>query len=222
MRFQTTMSALVLSLSLLALGCDDEPDTSGGGTGGSGTGGMGGATGGPRGADDPPTLGDQIDRMGRPAINIALNNTFNPDQATKATAKNAYNEAPPSEWIGFADAFAESMAIWDSLDGICGNQILAGEDGQRYLLLSTVLTDDQLYVNSSRSECGFYLGVEAEAIAVVEEGVGACGGRTPEDDVIETTLSLLISGELEGIDDGVEGNDLEFSNSFPFLPPPHE
>src|SRR5690242_1665230 len=38
-----------------------------------------------------PTLGPQIDRMGRPAVNTALNHGFDPTAAAGA-AKKAYNE----------------------------------------------------------------------------------------------------------------------------------
>src|SRR5438045_6193332 len=69
-----------------------------GSAGASGTTG-GKADAGPDGATDgggppaPPALGAQIDRMGRPAINTALNNTFNADAASKGKAKDAYNAA---------------------------------------------------------------------------------------------------------------------------------
>jgi hypothetical protein len=72
----------------------------------------------------PPTLGPQIDRMGRPAINTALNNTFNPDGSAAGSAKDAYNQDGSvgtwqQTWI---PKFAPNLAIIDSVDtGVCGN-----------------------------------------------------------------------------------------------------
>jgi hypothetical protein len=88
----------------------------------------------------PPTLGAQIDRFGRPAINTALNHAFDPNAATAGSAKNAYNEdmGGPASWgsnVTYLGAFSTSLAILDSIDqglapasgsagSACGNQIL--------------------------------------------------------------------------------------------------
>src|SRR5712672_2619843 len=83
-----------------------------------------------------PTLGAEIDRMGRPAINTALNNSFNPDDTTKGSGKDAYNaEGNQANWATLmldgklvTKEFAGNLAIIDALDGVCGNQLLAGGD----------------------------------------------------------------------------------------------
>jgi hypothetical protein len=202
------------------------------GAAGTGTGGKtGGKTdAGPDGATDgggpppPPALGAQIDRMGRPAINTALNNTFNADATSKGKAKDAYNDALPAKWATFQDEFEKNLAILDGLDGTCGNQLLAGaqtDAGGRYATLASVLTDDQLYVNSAASECGVYLGVEAEAVKAVAAGGGKCGGRTPKDDVIDRSYSVLAAGILTGVDDGITSDDGVQTDTFPFLGEPN-
>jgi hypothetical protein len=69
-----------------------------------------------------PTLGAQIDRMGRAAVNTALIRGFDP--AGDAT-KQAYNEMPTkTEWFAPANVgeIMKNLAFIDVLDsGICGN-----------------------------------------------------------------------------------------------------
>jgi hypothetical protein len=170
----------------------------------------------------PPALGKQIDRMGRPAINTALNNTFETNATTKGAAKDAYNDALPPAWPTFKAEFQKNLAILDSLDGSCGNQLLAGATAtaDRYATLAGVLTDDQLYVNSAVGACGVYLGVEAEAVSAVGAGAGKCGGRTPKDDVIERSYSVLAAGILSGVDDTITADDGSQTTTFPFLGAP--
>jgi len=176
----------------------------------------------PQGKNNPPVLGFQIDRTGRPAINTALNQTFSADEDFKGAEKDAYNAAGEEEWASFAPSFAGSLAILDSLDTVCGNQLLADDSNEmgRYNTLATILADDRLYVHSDRGECGTYLGLEAEIVGAVEAGMGGCGGRTLDDDVIERSYSLLAAGILAGIDDGVTGDDVEHLDGFPFVGEP--
>src|SRR5688572_15638834 len=69
-----------------------------------------------------PTLGAQIDRMGRPAVNTALNHGFD-KTAAEQPAKVAYNqETMKANWAGFIPEFMINLGIIDALDtGICGN-----------------------------------------------------------------------------------------------------
>src|SRR5678810_1144054 len=106
-----------------------------------------------------PVLGFPIDRMGRPAINTALNNAFNPNDAQKGIAKDNYNaESFQPNWPLLTiegklvtKEFAGNLAIIDALDGICGNQLLAAGDPSgdaglaEYAALPAVLADDELY-----------------------------------------------------------------------------
>ena len=85
---------------------------------------------GSNGPPAPPTLGPQIDRMGRPAINTALNHGFDgsggvPSGSANA-AKDAYNaDSAVGTWgQTWAPVFAPNLAILDALDtGVCGNGI---------------------------------------------------------------------------------------------------
>lgn len=216
-RLTTILLALGVATAFAACDDDDNNNLDAGADVDTGTNGT------PRGADNPPTPGVQIDRMGRAAINTALNNTFNADSDAKDSAKDAYNaDDAPGDWSDYQDDFAGSLAILDSLDTVCGNQLLAGDEAEagRYSGLAGVLTDDQLYVNTDSGECGTYLGLEAEVVGVLPAGAGGCGGRTPSDDVIERSYSVLAAGALEGVDDTITADDGAQSDEFPFLGPP--
>lgn len=236
---------LPLALALVA-GCGDDDDDTGdgneagsggspqagsggragsagrGGSSGSGTSGDAGAPSGgmPRGKANPPELGAQIDRMGRPAIGTALNETFTADTAVKNAQKDAYNAAAdPADWADYTGAFETSLGILDALDAECGNQLLAGTGARPYDALAGVLVDDQLYVNTEKGTCTAYLGVEAEALGLVPDG--SCGGRTPSYDVIERSYSVLAAGVLAGVDDTIAEDDaVHDEDTFPFLAEP--
>ena len=176
----------------------------------------------PRGPEGEPSLGVQIDRAGRPAISSALVGTFNGDSEAQGATKDAYNAAG-GDWSTFAVEIAGNLAILDSLDAVCGNQLLADDDNEdgRYAALAGILADDQLYVHSERGVCGTYLGLEAEIVGAVAAGDGGCGGRMLDDDVIDRSYSVLAAGILTGVDDLVTANDVENLADFPYLAAPH-
>ena len=78
-----------------------------------------------------PTLGAQIDRMGRPAVNTVLNRGFDAPQVGAAD-KDMYNEnSDPATWASYIPEFMTNLAMIDVLDsGVCGNGICElGETG---------------------------------------------------------------------------------------------
>lgn len=217
-----------------------------------------------------PTLGAQIDRMGRPAINTALNHGFD-STAAAGPAKDAYNQASdPTTWLAFVPQFMRNLAIIDALDsGVCGNGLCenigtyvetnatcavdcpnanqTGTVGQNgctnqvlynggqsqtpmatsYQTLGGVLADDQLYLDTSKAQCAFYLAVEFGV--VTGGGNSTCGGRAPYYDVIDFTFSLGAMG-LKGFSaDGMftpqvkdnVGPHADLLASFPYLGDPH-
>ena len=163
----------------------------------SGTTATSGGTGGAMNTPTPPKLGMQIDRFGRPAINTALNHTFDVEPA-KGMAKDAYNQASdPTKWAALSGAeFAKNLAILDGLDATCGNQILATPVAMgapipptRYGLLAGALANDRLFVDTSAAACTTYLAVEANATALMPNM--DCGGRKLDYDVIDASYSDL-------------------------------
>ncbi|CAN5922952.1 hypothetical protein BH11MYX3_BH11MYX3_17600 [soil metagenome] len=215
----------------------------------------------------PPTLGVQVDRMGRPAVNTALNAVLDNDPP-KTAKKDAYNAATDrTTWVAATvnpagvDAvpysanpksvraeFARSLAVFDALDqGLlpgahtatpagttgpgegCFNGALHNVPANSgYLTLATVLADDQLYVDTSKLTCNFYLSLEVEVATSGGIVHSQCGGRTPTHDVIDTSYSLLAAG-LQGFDtalaprfgDGVAAHTDVNNDTFPFLGTPH-
>lgn len=168
----------------------------------------------------------QVDRMGRAGVNTAVTDPFfrtskASEQARHdANARDYNGNDSASSWTNeYLAPFKASLAILDSLDTTCGNQLVADGADDRYALLSTVLTDDRLYVNTASGDCNQYLAVEGNAVGITNND---CGGRTPLYDTIDTTYSVLAIGALSGVDDGISG-DLQASHSnsvFPFLAAP--
>src|SRR5262249_26292483 len=109
--------------------------------------------------------GVQIERMGRAGVNTAVTNPFfresvESEKAAHETIVDAYKaESDPSKWPAFAAEMAGNLAILDSLDRNCGNQLLAGSSATagRYDALAGVLADDQLYLNTASGTCQQYL-----------------------------------------------------------------
>jgi hypothetical protein len=225
----------LLLLTLLCVGCEDTPMM------------MSGPDMAMSLIPTPPTLGAAIDRMGRAAINTALNNTFNDDEAQKNVAKDTHNtEGNQANWLTLeiegklvTKEFAGNLAVIDALDGVCGNQLLAlgdptGDAGlDEYARLPPILADDQLYLDTSIGDCkpitmvgGLnlpnYLAVEARFIGLP---LSTCGGRTPLDDTIDVTLTLLAAGASGTVvSDGINGDDAATPASlseFPFLTAPN-
>jgi hypothetical protein len=173
-----------------------------------------------------PALGaTQIDRMGRAGVNTALTDPFDIVAGmTPNQVKDAYNAlADPSAWATqYKGKIAQNLAILDSLDMACGNQLLAGASpvAGRYDTLATVLADDRLYVRTDKTTCNTYLGVEANAVGVTNDD---CGGRTPLYNTIDVTYSVLAIGQFSGVTNGFTSDTVGNPNAttFPFLSAPN-
>jgi hypothetical protein len=172
-----------------------------------------------------PALGATIvDRMGRAAVNTALTNPFDTVPGSSPNAvKDAYNAVvDPTAWSGLFKADIKSnLAILDGLDRNCGNQFIADASSTRYDTLAGVLVDDQLYLNTASGTCGTYLGVEANAVNVIPNT--DCGGRTPLENTIDETYSLLAIGATSGVTNGIlaDADSTPSLSAFPFLGAPN-
>jgi hypothetical protein len=181
-----------------------------------------GGTGGAMNTPTPPVLGKQIDRFGRPAINTALNHSFDKDPMAAGKAKDAYNaEADASMWATLAaPQFAGNLAILDGLDTKCGNQIAAGPTptAGRYAALAGVLADDRVWLNTAATACTTYLAVEADFLGNANMD---CGGRKLDYDVIDASYSALAAGAFSGVGDGIAADADTKGTAFPYLTAPH-
>lgn len=165
----------------------------------------------------------RFDRLGRPLTKNALIGLTDPD-GVDDTLREAWNRATPGAAGDFVADLQKSLALYDGLDGECGNQFLIDRhsDGQeRYRPLALLLADDRLWVNTASSKCTQLFAVELASLGGRAELSGDCGGRTPTYGASNTWRSLLVTGTLTGIDDGLERDEHEPSTTeFPFLVPP--
>jgi hypothetical protein len=165
----------------------------------------------------------QVDRAGRPMTStdlLALLDT--PEVIDKL--RDDYNAAAPAAWAGFIPAIQASLAVFDGLDGHCGDGLLesAAEDTPfRYQALAALIADDRIWVNSASTICTEIFAVERAAAGGDPALARDCGGRTPTYDGANGFRSLVAGGTLTAMDDGMHHDELTPSNSvFPFLRPP--
>lgn len=169
-----------------------------------------------------PTLGVQIDRLGRPAINTVLNHGFDPTAAA-GSAKDAYNAADaPAGWTQYVPTFMPNLAILDYLDtgfpctnGVCttdatfngcGNQVEfnglpnGGSNGDTtatsYQTLAGLLADDELYLDTGKMICDLpnHQNYLGVEFNYLTGLTNTCGGRDPLNDVIDTTYTAIAIG----------------------------
>jgi hypothetical protein len=136
----------------------------------------------------------QVDRMGNPAVNVAL---------IPFARKNEYN-ASNTRYDAKGKFAADIIATLKSL----------GTDDPHISTLANVavLKGDFLRLDLTVQNTGFAGGDNA--------GAGYPNGRRPSDDVIDTILTIVANDTPLG--DSVDGNDVPYRNKFPFLGAPHQ
>lgn len=225
---------IAAALTAVAVGCGDDNTTSSttnttssssgnaSSSSSSGTGGAGGTA--SCGPAMMPTYGAQIDRFGRPAINTALNHVFDTDMASQGAAKDDWNtNSDPKSWSKYVPDIEKNLAILDSLDTVCGNQLLADKnknDATRYATLAATLADDRQWLNTDGKACTAYLAVEATATGLNPAAKDDCGGRGLDYDVIDASYSGLAVGALSGVTDGIATPAHAQGKTFPYLAAP--
>ena len=169
------------------------------------------------------TSARRFDRLGRPLSKNALVGLADP-KGTDARLKDWWNRLTPAQPGRFVGDMEKSLAFYDGLDGICGNQILADKRSQsvhRYRRLAALLADDRLWVNAASHVCTQFFAVELTSLADRKDLSGDCGGRTPLYDASNAWRSLLVQGTTTGIDDGLHHDEhAPSATEFPFLAPP--
>ena len=168
--------------------------------------------------------GKPLDHMARPFVANTLLGAapFSTDDAS-GLLRQQFNEALPGASARFVPKLQESLAFQDSLDGRCGNEILAPpkDSPARYRALAEVFADDRLWVNSASSVCTQFFAVELAKLAGEKTSRSDCGGRAPTYDTSNVWRSLLIAGTPTGISDGLHQDEHPPSATvFPFLAPP--
>ncbi|PWT95353.1 MAG: hypothetical protein C5B52_18040 [Bacteroidetes bacterium] len=146
----------------------------------------------------PPVYFEQADQMARPAINTVFN---------APADKDAFNTTPPSMMAGlFNDKFKARLLALNP--GYTTN--LLGLNADQFI---GVLSTDVLNASTS-------------GVTTFYDGTNVLTGRALNDDVIDVELTLIFGGpdgsQNSGLtSDHVNGNDVPFLASFPYLADPH-
>jgi hypothetical protein len=138
------------------------------------------------------TVGEfrQLDRMGNPAVNVALIPLANKDRHSSSN--------PVRDQAGDFDA------------DITGTMNFLGTNAptQDFVLGLVANSGDYLRLDTTIANSGAGGGTVA--------GAGFPNGRRPGDDTIDTLLNVLTNGGITA-GDNVNGNDVTLRNQFPFL-----
>jgi hypothetical protein len=224
------LSCLVVTATLLACSKAQPPSTSEGfdvyvpmpGDGGEGD--ASDATT-PTDADEGGIGLGEVDRAGRPLVAVML---------VPTSVQDEYDQQPTFETNlprVLQDAIQSRIDEMDTLVLVDGGPPDPVDWPEGGALLPVVL-GDTLVVDTGRSctgaDGGFvasYLDVEREAFLVGPPYVHTtCGGRTPNEDVVDEMLTLLVTGDREGgprVTQGVAGPTQLASTTFPYLAAPN-
>lgn len=182
----------------------------------------------------PPAIGAQLDRVGRPLVNLLLTNPFEQTLTgtgadTKARMQDAYNASvDPAGWqakYGARPWIPDALAFWDGIDGTCSNQLTPPSS-----TLGNILANDYLFIDTTKTACNRYLAVEVGDLL-------NCGGRQPDisgtstfgvvtvqNNVVDTTLNILVGVPLlqanvlaNGVTRDADGVPLDINAKLPFL-----
>jgi hypothetical protein len=166
----------------------------------------------------------RIERVGRPEVkNMMLAPKQFDDVNRDLEIRDLYNM---EDAFHLADAYLgayrarlnANLAFWDSLDGT----VDWPTNGNRAHPLTELVLADYLVVDLTKpyAEHGSFLEIElAERRGEPHE---TCGGRAPNDDVMDTIFTQLINaGAGPAIRDGVDHSSRPASRTFPYLAAPN-
>lgn len=165
----------------------------------------------------------RLERMGRPEIkNVILQekkyDTVNRDLEIRDlyNAEDAFNLS--ADYVGaYRARFNANLPFFDRLDGKTAWPL----DDQGVHPLTELLLADFLVVDTSKplSDGGF---LEIERAMLAGRPHTTCGGRSPDDDIVDVLYTLLVGG-VDGprISDGVDRPTQPMSHTFPYLASPN-
>ncbi len=171
----------------------------------------------------------QVDRAGRPLVAVLM---VPPSLADDYNAASTF-DAPLSRTL--QDALSSRLQALDTLEMGDGGQdpvdwpVAAGAHPLVSMLATDVLLVDT-GLSCATADGGFaasYLDIEREIFPdIFDSGAvhTTCGGRTPSDPVVDTTLTLLVTRGRAGappVAQGVAGPARPPTTSFPYLASPY-
>jgi hypothetical protein len=165
----------------------------------------------------------QVDRAGHPLVTTLL---------IPGVLQDEYNELPTFDGAPprtIQDALEARLVALDTLAlGDAGPDPVDWPipDGGTHPLLPMVVTDVLLVDTAlpcTAADGGFapsYLDIERE-IYLDGSAHTTCGGRTPNEDVVDETLTLLVTNGRVPVTQGIAGPTTPATTSFPYLAPPN-
>jgi hypothetical protein len=165
----------------------------------------------------------RIERIGRPVHDLLLDPRQFDHVNRDLEIRDLYNM---DDAFGLSTAYINAyrarlnanLAFWDSLDG--KTDWPAVPDGAHPL--TELILADYLIVDAAKpyAERGSFL--EIELAARRGQDHRTCGGRAPNDDVMDTLFTMLVNGgNGPVIRDGIDRPTRLASHQFPYLAPPN-
>jgi len=163
----------------------------------------------------------RVDRIGRPEItNMTIRPGIPIPLIGREDIREQYNKVGTFEvqksnkFKKFKKFIKDGITDWDGLDGKNNwNKKLKN-------LFVNLLVNDYLVVNTEKV-CEF----SKPSYLDIERGIGNnCGGRTPNDDIIDSIVSIYIAGPFAAIDTYGDGVSKTINNpkaEFPYFAEPH-
>jgi hypothetical protein len=165
----------------------------------------------------------RLERMGRPEIkNFILQDKKFDTVNRDLELRDLYNDEDAFDvgqtYLGaYRARLNANLPFFDRLDG----RIDWAPDDRGVHPLTELLLADFLVVDTSKpfSDGGF---LEIERAVLAGRPHTTCGGRAPDDDIVDILYTLLVGG-LDGarISDGVDRPTQPATRSFPYLNPPN-
>jgi hypothetical protein len=160
----------------------------------------------------------QIERLARPAINegLVITNDY----------LNAFNSIPPTSDLSSAASavLAEATAVLDVVTGLVGGGPTSAQVASQFL-------PDVMRIDTANANASVGAGTTDANVGYIScvNGTGSgpllCGGRKPQDDVIDITLNYIASGvptQPYTISDGISYSTAHSAlpTAFPYLAVP--
>ena len=165
----------------------------------------------------------RLERMGRPEIkNVVLASKSHDPVNSDLEIRDLYNEEDafalrPDYAEAYRARFDANLAFFDRLDG----ELVWPPDDRGTHPLTELLLADFLVVDISKpfAEDSCF---EIETALLAGRPHATCGGRAPNDDIVDTLYTLLVGG-VDGprISDGVDQATRPATHDFPYLVAPN-
>ncbi|ELR96419.1 DUF4331 family protein [Gloeocapsa sp. PCC 73106] len=165
----------------------------------------------------------RVDRQGRSEMTNVTLSFKQFDQVNKdLDVRDLYNQENTfklsKDYLGtFRARYNANLGFWDNVDNKLDWTVR--EDGQHPL--TEMLLNDVLVIDTSKPcQEGGYLEIEKAILA--DRPYELCGGRFPNEDTIDETITFYINkGNGPRMRDGVDQPSQRATDTFPYLAPPY-